>query len=276
MTQATTAAPKKGERHLGDICWNELHTRDAARAKDFYTKVIGWSIHQCEPAGSGVEYMEWVRADGAHVGAMMKMPPGVPAQVPSNWAIYVNVDDVDATAAKATKLGGKVIVPPFDIPNVGRMSTIADPSGAVFNAFKGVGDCGARVPQDSPGSFCWTELMTHDPAACKSFYSQLLGWSTSAMPMGPGFEYTLWWRPGADQAKKQGGVGGMMKIAPEMGPMPSCWLTYIAVANVDATAAKVTANGGTVAVPPQDIPNVGRFAVCMDPTGATFAIFTHK
>ncbi len=271
-TQATTVAPPKGERIQSAICWNELHTRDEAAAARFYTAVIGWKAHACPAAPGGMQYTEWVRADGAHVGGMSAMPPGVPKEVPANWMIYINVADVDATCTKAASLGGRVIQPGFDVPHVGRLAVIADPSGAVFSVIKGVGDCGARVLQDLVGSFCWMELLTSDPAAVSRFYGSLLGWTTSVMCM-PDFDYTLFWLPGADPAKKQGSVGGMMKIPAEWGEVPSNWLSYISVDDVDAAAARVTGAGGKICAPPMDIPNVGRFAVATDPTGATFALF---
>jgi len=272
-SQSSTVAPPKGERVEYAICWNELHTRNESAAKVFYPAVIGWKAHACPAAPGGHAYTEWVRTDGAHVGGMMPMPASVSAEVPSNWAVYVHVPDVDATLAKVKSLGGRVISPAKDEPHVGRLAAIADPTGAVFHVITGVGDVGARVPQSIPGSFCWTELLTHDPESVKRFYTALLGWTTTSMPM-EGFEYTLLWVPGADPAKKQGCVGGMMKIQKEWGDMPSNWLSYIMVESVDAAAERATKAGGRVCSPPMDIPGVGRFATVTDPAGATFALFT--
>ena len=61
------------------------------------------------------------------------------------------------------------------------------------------------------------------------------------MPIG---DYTLLWLPGADPAAMKGSVGGLMKIQPEWGPMPSSWLSYIMVPSVDAAAERARANGG--------------------------------
>jgi len=271
MTQ-TSKTPGKGERVLGAICWNELHTRDAAGARDFYTKVVGWKAHACPVAPGGPEYTEWVRTDGAHVGGMMAMPSGIPAKVPSDWAAYMNVDDVDATVARAKQFGGRLIVPPFDVPRVGRLAGIADPSGAVFHLIKGVGNTGARVPQTTVGSFCWMELLTNDPAACSRFYGDLLGWTTTTMPMGD-TEYTMLWVAGADPAKKKGCVGGMEKIPAGGDAVPSNWLCYIMVDDVDAAVERVKKAGGTIDCEPKDIPSVGRCAIVKDPKGATFALF---
>jgi hypothetical protein len=62
----------------------------------------------------------------------MGMPPDAPPMPPA-WGAYVTVDDVDATLAKCSALGGKVLVPPMDVPTVGRMAVIQDPQGATIS-----------------------------------------------------------------------------------------------------------------------------------------------
>lgn len=124
----------------------------------------------------------------------------------------------------------------------------------------------ATVPQAPPatGSFCWFELNTRDVAGVKKFYKELCGWTTTASQMGA---YHHW--------HDKSGVmfGGIMDMnSPEWANVPSHWMSYIAVDDVDGKAAKVTQLGGNVCVPPTDIPNVGRFSVVNDPTGGTFSI----
>ena len=67
------------------------------------------------------------------VGGIMPIPPQAQGS-PPNWGVYVTVDNIDATAKKAKELGGKVLVPPTDIPNVGRFAVLQDPQGAVISA----------------------------------------------------------------------------------------------------------------------------------------------
>ena len=67
------------------------------------------------------------------IGGIMKTPPQAEGMPPS-WGVYVTVDDIDATARKAEELGGKILVPPTDIPGVGRFSVLQDPQGAVLSA----------------------------------------------------------------------------------------------------------------------------------------------
>ena len=263
-SSGTATAPSTST--VGTFGWYELHTRDRTRAADFYGQLIGWTTSSQGP------YTGLLTSSGAYAGGMMDMPQGVPSEVPAHWVVYLRVADVDAAAARVAGLGGQLIVPPHDVPNVGRMCTIADSTGATLQLFKGVSD---KTPEMGPGTFCWTELLSHDPAKAKSFYASLVGWSTTSMPLPTG-EYTMFWTPNANPETMQGCAGGMMKIAPEWGPMPSCWLSYIHVADVDATAARIEPLGGTIFCPPTDIPNIGRFAVASDPTGAMFAIYMAK
>ena len=113
----------------GHVSWNELVTTDVAAAKTFYTGLFGWKT---EAFGSGMDYTLFKKGD-TMVGGMMKCPqPGAPA----HWLAYVTVEDVDAAAAKAGKLGGKMVAPPFDVPEVGRIAVVLDPQGAAIGLFK--------------------------------------------------------------------------------------------------------------------------------------------
>lgn len=124
-----------------------------------------------------------------------------------------------------------------------------------------------------PGTFVWNELMTPDADGAKKFYGELLGWSAADVqvqsPEGP-FTYTLFKKDDRD-------CGGMMKMdGPMWQGVPPHWMAYVEVADVDAAAAKVTALGGKVCVPPTDIPDIGRFCVINDPAGATLSLMTTK
>lgn len=115
------------------------------------------------------------------------------------------------------------------------------------------------------GEFCWNELMTRDTAAAGKFYSELIGWKPTDGGMA-GMQYTLFKIGDKD-------AGGMMAMPPDVpAEVPSHWLAYITVDDVDSAAAKVGELGGKVIVGPQDIPKVGRFCVIQDPTGATVGL----
>ena len=117
------------------------------------------------------------------------------------------------------------------------------------------------------GKFVWYELMTTDTKAAEAFYKSVVGWSARDAGM-PGMDYTLF-SAGDHQ------IAGLMAMPDGARDMkvPPAWLGYVGVDNVDETAAKVSAEGGTVHRAPEDIPNIGRFAIVTDPHGAAFALF---
>ena len=119
----------------------------------------------------------------------------------------------------------------------------------------------------SHGRFVWYELMTTDTAAAKAYYSKVVGWGAQPAP-NPSMPYTLF-------TVGETPVGGMMdqpEDAKKMGAPPS-WLGYVGVDDVDATTDQAKRLGGTVHVPPRDIPNVGRFSVIADPQKASIGLF---
>lgn len=114
----------------GEICWRELATKDLATAKEFYSKMFGWTLTQTKI--TDMEYKEIVM-DGKAYGGMMEIGENWgPTPPPSHWSTYIAVDNADETVAKITANGGSIRVPPFDAPGVGRMSMVVDPSGANF------------------------------------------------------------------------------------------------------------------------------------------------
>ena len=117
----------------GTFCWNELATNNLEAARKFYTELLGWKLHTSDAAG--MNYIE-IEAAGRRVGGMYQTTPEMGGQMPPHWMAYVAVDDVDALAARVESLGGRVCVPPTDIPKVGRFSVINDPAGAVLSIIK--------------------------------------------------------------------------------------------------------------------------------------------
>ncbi len=117
------------------------------------------------------------------------------------------------------------------------------------------------------GTFCWNELMTRDVDAAKKFYSELIGWEMADSGM-PGMDYTM--MKAGD--KTAGGMMAMPKEVPDM--VPSHWMAYLTVDDVDAAAKKVVELGGELLHDIMDIPTVGRFVTIKDPTGAAIALIT--
>jgi len=247
----------------GSFCWIELATTDQNAAKDFYSSLFGWSP-QDNPIGPSEVYTIF-KLDGRDAAAGYTLREDQRAQgVPPNWIIYIAVDNADQAATKAKQLGGTVIVPPFDVMDLGRMAVIQDPTGAHFCAWQAAKNSGIGIAHVA-GTLCWADLSTPDAKRASDFYSGLFGWQIMA-----------------DEKDKSGYlhikngehfIGGVPPAAHRQPGVPPHWLAYFWVDDVDSSAAKAKQMGAKPYLEPTTIENVGRMAVIADPQGAVLAVF---
>lgn len=114
----------------GTFVWNELMTRDPAAATAFYGAALGWT-YDTMATESGAGY--WVARLGEQpVAGIMDMNGPDFAHLPAHWFSYVEVDDVDGRVGEAEKAGAEILRPPFDVPDVGRIAILRDPTGAAI------------------------------------------------------------------------------------------------------------------------------------------------
>lgn len=113
----------------GAFSWNELMTTDVEGAKTFYSKLFGWTLNDMQ--ASNMPYTI-AKAGEKEVAGLMAIPPDA-GNMPPMWGGYVTVDDVEASAKQTETLGGKIILAPQDIPEVGRFCVISDPQGATLS-----------------------------------------------------------------------------------------------------------------------------------------------
>ena len=243
----------------GKFVWFEHVSKDTAKAKAFYSALFGWKLNSMP---MGEQSYDMIMLGDAGIGGFRTAEPGMP----SHWGSYLSVPDVDKSFAKATAAGAKSLMPPMNYGDVGRAAAIADPTGAALALWKGAQGDPADVEKTPAGGWMWNELHSSDAKAAVAFYEKAFGFSHDAMDMGPGGTYyVLKDATGSRRA-------GVVQKSPNM-PMPSNWLPYISVADCDASAAKASKLGAmSLAMPPTDIPNIGRFAVVIDPVGAAIAI----
>jgi len=127
----------------GQFYWNELRTRDAERAMKFYADTVGWSF---EASGTPDGHAYWVATlGGKPVAGLFPLLSPMFDGVPESWMSFLAVDDVDARVARAIKAGAKLVMPIFDVPGVGRIAMLMEPSGA------GVGWITPIGPQSAKG-----------------------------------------------------------------------------------------------------------------------------
>jgi predicted enzyme related to lactoylglutathione lyase len=245
--------------NTGRFTWHELMTADSKKTAEFYAALFGWTVQEMDMGAMGT-YRLFMN-HGKQVGGAMDAPKGVPA----HWLVYVGTESTDAAVKKITENGGKIMVPPTDVPNMLRFAVAMDPQGAGFGVMQNTsgkpGEPLANVPP-VPGAFCWDELMTKDLDASAKFYGSIFGWTGK---YGEGaMKYWHWQNAGKE-------IGGMLALP--MPNVPPHWLGYIAASDVDAMTAKVTALGGKVLMPAMEIDKVGKFSLVQDTGGASFALF---
>ena len=242
----------------GKFVWFEHHSPDPAKAQAFYGALLGWTS-QAMPMG-GQTYNIIMNGDNG-IGGMTTAQQGAP----SAWMSYLSVADVDASHKKALTNGAKSLMAPMDFGPVGRAAVISDPTGASLSLWKGAQPDRPDVAQTPIGDWFWNELWTEDDKRALAFYKKTFGYSHDSMDMGPQGTYTM--LKTKDGKPRAGLMKSNMKGAPTM------WLPYIRVADCDAAVAKAKTLGAmAVAVPPTDIPNIGRFSVIIDPQGAPVAL----
>jgi hypothetical protein len=241
----------------GTFNWFECGSRDTAKSKAFYTKLLGWgSMDVPMPHGGGF-YTLFKNAAGEDIAGLYELAGPMFEGVPSNWMTYVAVENVDETLKRAVALGAKSMGEPMDIPNVGRIAVFSDPTGATI----AIGKFDQHPGTSQQGPFGWSELATRDTARAKAFYTELFNWGAKPDPKN---QYTEFQVAGNS-------IAGMMAMTPQHGDAPAHWMPYVMVDDCDALARRVAELGGRTCVPPTTIENVGRFTVFADPAGAVLA-----
>lgn len=247
----------------GSFCWMELGTTDQAAAKQFYSALFGWTANDF-PMGLSELYtiFQLDRRDAA--AAFTLRQDMLDRGVPPHWMLYIATWDADRDTARAVELGATVTAGPFDVGESGRMSVIKDPNGSHFCVWQANQSVGIGIA-NVPGAFCWADLNALDRDKAKQFYSNLFNWS-----LVPGAEGEAGYLHIQNGETMIGGMPSAQQLPPGLTPH---WSIYFQVADCDASAAKVVELGGKVFRPPMTIEGTGRFAVVVDPQGATFLLF---
>jgi len=249
------------ERHTpGTVSWVDLMTPDPEGARKFYGALLGWTF-DVGPAEVG--FYALCNRDGRRAAGIGKSPDNAP--VSSSWNVYFSVEDADQTAARIKEKGGTVAMGPMDVMQEGRIAFAFHPAAGAFGLWQPRRNTGVTIVNE-PGGMCWNELITRDAEGAKSFLAGVFGLEPRKLDT-PGVEYTTLHK-GPETA------GGILPMDAQWpAEIPTHWMTYFAVANVDASVTELEALGGKVRVRPFDIP-YGRTSIVVDPWGATFSIMT--
>jgi len=236
----------------GTPCWIDLASTDLPAARTFYAEVFGWHVPEGVAAFGGYASAE---LDGARVAGL---GPTTREGQPSAWLTYVATDDLEASLATARSAGATVHAGPDQVGPLGSLAVVSDPTGAVLGLWQAGQHPGVERFNEH-GCLVWNEAAVPDPAAARTFYTALFGWSWDPVE---GLDTYQTFRLGDRWLGGLGAVGDS--------PVPG-WGVCFAVTDTDATVAAVTGRGGSVLLPAQDSA-YGRYAVVADPQGAAFSL----
>ena len=260
LAQASPLGPdgESGRFYPGKFVWFDLATEDLAGARAFYGAVFDWQFRPVENAPASYTLIEH---EGGKIGGMFRhtRPPG--AQVGSRWLALMSVPDAARAADQAAASGGKILVPPKNLPGRGETSVLADPEGAVFGVIHtGTGDPPDEFP--SYDAWLWLELWAKDASRMADFYRPI-GNYTVARQEGPGDRTELHlMASGYPRA-------GILELFRK--DLPTTWLPYVRVKDLQKTVSGVEQAGGRVVIKPSPEIRGGKVAVFLDPLGAAVA-----
>ena len=252
----------------GDFIWYELLTPDAEASKQFYDAVVGWNIGEAAAEYNGYRMIN--RSDGKFAGGVMQLTSEMQQHgARPTWLAYLSVGDVDQAVGRIERAGGKALLAPFDIPNVGRIAMVADPQGAVFYVMKPI------PPADDPNAVSdvfspsaeqrvgWNEVQTNDVDGARRFYNEQFGWNTDEfMDMGEMGKYYF---------IHQGGqrVGALFNAGHGQ---PPHFRFYFRVPSISKAKQVAEAKGATIHMGPHQVPTGDWIIIGSDPQGAEFAL----
>ena len=196
--------------------------------------------------------------EGENASALSDM---LPVGVPSFWFNYVTVEDVDVGGPmRSPRMAALSCMGPMDVFDSGRMLHIQDPEGAHLGLWQPKQHIGAGIV-NTVGAMCWNELLTRDARDGENLLRQaVLGWEFY------GDEHYI------HISNRGRSNGGMMQMDENFGEMPSMWMVYFHVADIDAAMKRVEELGGRVVTQKMEAPETGWFTVIEDPAGAVFYI----
>ena len=236
----------------GTIIWRDLATTAPDKVQPFYHNVFGWNFESVNDDYSLITYQ------GQNIAGMAKMPSNSSTNY---WLPVISTNNVDNTLSQSKLAGGKTLINKTTLKGRGELAVIQDPQGAVFsilNTF--TGDPAPLAKQD--GNWIWQEIWTDNISQSQSFYQKLGDFkSTDKTMLGHSYSYLA--------INDQPAFGFVKKPNAEV---PTTWVNYIKVSDINATVEKIELNGGHVLMAPTKEVRNGTVAIIRDPAGAGFVI----
>ena len=243
--------PNIKKKEFGVFCWVELAAKNIEKTKAFYGEIMGWEFHKTAVFNRDYFYAQ------KNGKTLVGIYPMEEKHVDSRWMPYIAVENMTDVIGRAKELGASIRRGPLEVPRMGTLALVRDPSGADFSFWKAERLEEASTMSNSVGSFCWVELASADPEKAKTFYTKLFNWTQihdatipdySTMTMGK----TM--------------VAGIVDKVNATNPNE--WLVYFSVDNLDRRLGDLKRFGGELIHAPIELQGIGKFATIKDPNGA--------
>jgi predicted enzyme related to lactoylglutathione lyase len=253
--------PSTNTYQRGKLVWLDLVTADLVGARRFYGGLFGWTFAEL---GEGTGAYTMAYKAGLPVSGMVERKELRNKERQARWIGFMSVGDVKAAAAAVAGKGGRVLIPPREVPDRGEMAVVADPDDAPF----GLINSASGDPADElgpAGDWIWALYQGPDAGSAAAFYQDLGGYEVvEADPVGQAPHFLL----------VAGGYarGSVVEIPAERSGQRPDWLYFARVRNVSESLAQAVALGGKVVMEPRPGVLNGRLAVIADPSGAPLGL----
>ncbi|OEF22862.1 VOC family protein [Vibrio rumoiensis] len=246
------ALSNSANKTQGNIIWRDLVTTSPEEVKPFYHNVFGWQFETINNDYSLITYQ------GHYIAGMAKVPTN---STTNYWLPVMSSDNVDLTISKAEQAGATTLIQKTTLKGRGDIAVIQDPQGAVFSVLNTVSGDPSALPKQS-GNWIWQEVWTQDINQSQQFYQQLDQFSQGKKTIAQHDYHYL-------SVNNNPAFGFVKKPNSDV---PTTWVNYIKVDDVNETIAKVKQNGGIVLMEPNKAVRNGSVAVIRDPAGAGFVV----
>lgn len=256
------------ERQRGRVIWHELLTHTPEASQRFYEELFGWEFE--DPGGGygigGRGGYTLIRHNGHLIGGMIDTDALNNRRDISQWIMVLSVGDVDRAAARFGTAGGRVLTPPTELAQRGRIAVVEDSEGAIL-ALLQTRDGDPLERSAGIGDFLWNELWSGDMNTAADFYAGLADFEVEiAATGGDGQEnYRVLSVDGTPS------VGIMANPIDDVTPV---WIAYLRVEDPAAIVARVVQLGGRTMIDVRNRAVGGQAALIAGPSGAGIALQT--
>lgn len=259
-----------GERLPGKIIWRDLLTDDPAASQRFYGELFGWTFENVGKASNLKSDSTYtlIRHNGQLIGGMIDSVALNNRSDISQWVVSMSVEDLDARVDAITAAGGRVMTPPTDLQERGRLALIRDAQGALIGLLE-TRDGDPRDSDAEMGDFLWEELWTTDVESASAFYSDLAGLAADNVDLDPDTADAPTYR-----LLKAGDTPRIGVMANPLDGLDPVWVSYLRVESPAAITSRVADLGGRIIVEARDRPVGGQAAFIAGPSGAGIALQT--